>query len=154
MPYEPFPITLWIIIVLIIVVTYILSLLLSREKHKPATPQSQDIREAIHLYEENLEHANIELNRDEGIIESSKKSEEVKRESIIDSSNKKSVDGKAVDALQEDGLDNTLEELFREDELDIVIEEDEKLEPGEFMKTAEELRNELYKLRKILEGRG
>ncbi len=151
---EPFPITLWIIIVFIIVAAYIVSLLLSREKHKPVTSQSQYIREARHLHEENLEHSNIELNRDEGIIESPKKSEEVKRESIIDSSHKKSLDEKVEDALQEDGIDNTLEELLGEEELDIIIEEDEKLDPGKFTKTAEELRNELYKLRKILEGRG
>ncbi|MCL7391940.1 MAG: hypothetical protein LZ172_03505 [Thaumarchaeota archaeon] len=158
MPQESFHPILWIIIVSIIVAAYIISLLLSREEKIMRTPPSHHLREPSILHEQSVEDIKLESEKS-GSKESYRRSgKEAKEDKLIDSLPRESSDEEAKEEIQEEGLgkilkDDTMEEdTIKEPMLEIIIEEDGEIKLGDFTKTAQELKEELHKLRKILEG--
>lgn len=162
MSLEPFQLTLWIIIVSMIVIAYIISLLLSREEKIVKAPPEYHVRESSILHREKLEDVKLESEINKGKEPYRRSRKEVEEDKLIESSSKESSDVEVKDEGKKEVSDeikevktiehNVEEHKIEEPNLEIIIEEDGKMELGEFKKTAEELRNELYKLRKILEG--
>lgn len=157
---EPISLTLWIVIASTITVVYIITLLLMREKKTARTPTTHYPRESSHLHTVNLEAANLEV--EESIIKPAKKTRDgMGEDSLKESLPKKVLVAEAEDkAKQEDRDvsekilegDEDLEDFFEEPEIEVISEEDKDTELKGFAESAEELRRELYKLKKLLES--
>lgn len=156
---EPISPSTWIMLALVITIAYVVALLLLREKKTVRPPMTHRPRESSPPRRETLE--DVSIVSEEIIEEPAKKINQKMEDNLMVSPRREVLDEKTEEKNEQEhmeGQDNVLEEdekledLLREPEIELVNGEDEDVKLREFVESAEELRNQLYRLKKLLKS--
>ncbi|MEM3495531.1 MAG: hypothetical protein QXW31_07380, partial [Nitrososphaerota archaeon] len=129
------------------------------EKKTVRPPMTHRPRESSPPRRETLE--DVSIVSEEIIEEPAKKINQKMEDNLMGSPRREVLDEKTEEKDEQEhmeGQDNVLEEdekledLLREPEIELVNGEDEDVKLREFVESAEELRNQLYRLKKLLKS--
>ncbi|MCX8192348.1 MAG: hypothetical protein N3G77_00880 [Nitrososphaeria archaeon] len=150
---QPLPIITWLLITSIIIVVYLIALLLTREKKTS---------ERIHLRDSVVEAPTIEEESSSLELESLTRREASREDRVLKSIELKeplergrSEEGKRLSdvKIEESRMkDEVVGEGVEEPELEILLDDLEMVKPDDLTETAEELKREISRLKRILEG--